>query len=87
MCDKADAAGVMFVGGIVQSLGTGRLRHGYLAGKKGRLNANRPEFAILAAKPLKYTGIGVGLQGLEMAWESTRPHKGADAGAAAPQAA
>ena len=28
VCDKTDATSVVFVGGIVQSLGTGRLRHG-----------------------------------------------------------
>jgi hypothetical protein len=38
---------------------------GYLAGKKGRSNANRPEIAKIAMNRLKYTGIGVGLQGLE----------------------
>ena len=39
---------------------------GYLAGKKGRLKANRPEFAIITAKPQKYTDIGDGLQALDM---------------------
>jgi ACT domain-containing protein len=28
VCDKTDATSVVFIGGIIQSLGTGRLRHG-----------------------------------------------------------